>query len=76
MKSHQQSKKNSVSTAGPKYLNQPPTVENVVPASKIITIKEELIEAGASREEIRDAFKMKLEEWNIEIRKEPMPTPQ
>jgi hypothetical protein len=48
----------------------------VVPASKIITIKEELIEAGASREEIRDAFKMKLEEWNIEIRKEPMPTPQ
>jgi hypothetical protein len=43
---------------------------------EIITIKEELIEAGASREEIRDAFKMKLEEWNIEIRKEPIPTPQ
>ena len=43
---------------------------------EIITIKEELIEAGASKEEIRDAFKMKLEEWNIEIPKKPMPTPQ
>ncbi len=33
-------------------------------------------ENGASKEEIRDAFKMKLEEWNIEIPKKPMPTPQ
>jgi predicted transcriptional regulator len=43
---------------------------------EIITIKEELIEAGASKEEIRDAFKMKLEEWNIEIPKKLMPTHQ
>lgn len=43
---------------------------------EIITIKEELIEAGASNEEIRDAVKMKLEEWNLEIPKKPMPTPQ
>jgi len=43
---------------------------------EIITIKEELIEAGASNEEIRDAVKMKLEEWNLEIPKKPMSTPQ
>lgn len=43
---------------------------------EIITIKEELREAGASKEEIRDAVKTKLEEWNIEIPKKPMPTPQ
>ena len=42
---------------------------------EIITIKEELIEAGASKEEIRDAIKMKLEEWNIKIPKKPIPTP-
>ncbi len=42
---------------------------------EIITIKEILIEAGASKEEIRDAIKMKLEEWNIEIPKKPIPTP-
>ena len=43
---------------------------------EIITIKEELREAGASKEEIRDAVKTKLEEWSIEIPKKPMPTPQ
>ena len=43
---------------------------------EIITIKEELIEAGASNEEIRDAVKLKLEEWNLEIPKKPIPTPQ
>jgi len=43
---------------------------------EIITIKEELIEAGASNEAIRDAVKLKLEEWNLEIPKKPIPTPQ
>jgi len=37
---------------------------------------QDMHENGASKEEIRDAVKTKLEEWNIEIPKKPMPTPQ
>ena len=37
---------------------------------------QDMRENGASKEEIKDAFKMKSEEWNIEIPEKPMPTPQ
>ena len=38
---------------------------------EIKTTVEELREAGASREEIREAVKKKLEEWNIELPEKP-----
>ncbi|MCW4042229.1 MAG: heat shock 70 family protein, partial [Candidatus Bathyarchaeota archaeon] len=42
---------------------------------EIITIKEELREAGASKEEIRDAVKTKLEEWNRDSKETNADTP-
>ena len=51
----------------------PPWMNNLTDEQKeeIKTTVEELREAGASREEIREAVKKKLEEWNIELPEKP-----
>jgi hypothetical protein len=47
-----------------------------IPLEEIKDMVQDMRENGASKEDIRDAIKMKLEEWNIEIPKKPIPTPQ